>query len=68
MSQDAHILHALLQGERLTPLDALLRFGCFRLGARIFDLRQRGYDIQSRLKRVPGDKRVAEYWMEEEAK
>ena len=32
-SQTARIKAALLRGEKLTPMDALRRFGCFRLGA-----------------------------------
>lgn len=35
-SQSVQIKAALLRGETLTPLDALRRFGCFRLGARIW--------------------------------
>jgi hypothetical protein len=32
-TQSDMILNALLAGEELTPLDALKRYGCFRLGA-----------------------------------
>ena len=39
------ILKALESGRELTPLDALAEFGCFRLGARIYDLKRRGYNI-----------------------
>ena len=45
MSQEKQILEYLLAGNTLTPIEALNMFGCFRLGARICDLRQRGYDI-----------------------
>jgi Helix-turn-helix domain len=41
------ILEALQAGEAITPLDALNRFSCFRLGARIYDLRKKGYDIRN---------------------
>ena len=63
-SQSDRILHALEQGDRLTPLDALSRFGCIRLAARIFDLRRGGHDIQERLVPVEtrnGTAEVAEY-------
>ena len=40
------ILEALQRGETLTPIDALKRFGCFRLGARIWDLKDKGYQIE----------------------
>ena len=47
-SQTARIKAALLRGETLTPMDALRRFGCFRLGARIWDLRNgHGMDIRT---------------------
>ena len=45
MSQEKQILEYLQAGNRITPIDSLNLFGCFRLGARICDLRQRGYDI-----------------------
>lgn len=68
ISQQAQVLAALQAGDRLTPLNALARFGDFRLAATIHRLRRSGYLIPSRLIKVPGrdgrDKRVAEYWME----
>jgi|TARA_Y100000114_G_scaffold117445_1_gene111797 hypothetical protein len=45
MSQNKQILNYLLKGKKLTPIDALEKFGCFRLSARILDLRKEGYDI-----------------------
>ncbi|SEQ77230.1 helix-turn-helix domain-containing protein [Basfia succiniciproducens] len=59
------ILTALRNGERLTHLDAEQRFRCLRLGARIYDLKQQGHDIQRRMITVPSGKRVAEYFMNE---
>jgi hypothetical protein len=44
-SQLDQILAALKEGEQLTPLDALQRFGCFRLGARVADLKKLGHHI-----------------------
>lgn len=59
-TQNAMIRAALERGERLTPLDALERYGCFRLGARIWDLRKEGMAIaRDMVKR--GGTRVAEY-------
>lgn len=60
MSQTAEILKALKKGKKLTPLEALDKFGAFRLGARILELRQAGYDIKTRMVRK-GRARVAEY-------
>ena len=44
-SQAARILAWLRSGRAITPLLALKRFGCFRLGARIWDLRNDGWVI-----------------------
>ena len=45
MTQSEAILQHLQAGNVLTPLDALNKFGCFRLAARIIELRRRGYNI-----------------------
>jgi Helix-turn-helix domain len=34
-----------LRTRPITPIEALRLYGCFRLGARIFDLRQMGHEI-----------------------
>jgi hypothetical protein len=47
MRQVDAIRSFLLEGNSLTPIDALERFGCFRLAARIDDLRQEGLDIET---------------------
>ena len=65
-SQKADILRALVSGQTLTPLDALELFGCLRLGARIWDLRQEGHRITSRLVQTETGKHVAEYALEED--
>lgn len=40
MSQNDSILNALKRGEKLTQLDALYKYGCFRLGARNLGLKE----------------------------
>tara|TARA_B100001093_G_C26469350_1_gene859902 strand:+ start:95 stop:337 length:243 start_codon:yes stop_codon:yes gene_type:complete len=45
MSQNTQILSYLKQGKKITPIDALNKFGCFRLSARILDLRKSGHPI-----------------------
>jgi hypothetical protein len=60
MSQTTDILDALLAGDQLTPMDALRRFGCFRLGARIWDLKQQGFDIHTETVHN-GEKHYARY-------
>lgn len=47
MSQKEQIKQYLLTGKTLSPLEALQKFGCFRLGARIWDLRHEGYQIEN---------------------
>ncbi len=44
-TQNERILDYLKSGKKLTPLIALRKFGCFRLSARILDLRQAGNAI-----------------------
>lgn len=39
------ILEYLEEGNEITPKDAWIKFGCYRLGARIYDLRQEGWEI-----------------------
>ena len=46
-SQKRLILNYLLEHGSITPLLALKHFGCMRLGARISDLRDEGYHIQT---------------------
>ena len=44
-SQNTKILNYLSKGRVLTPIQALEKFGCFRLAARISDLRKQGHTI-----------------------
>ena len=63
-TQNKRIEAYLMSGRTLTPLDALHEFNCFRLSARIWDLRQRGIDIESRTKKITSNgkqKVVVEY-------
>jgi hypothetical protein len=61
MSQATRILNYLQNEGPLTPLDALDKFDCFRLGARIHDLRLAGHVIDTRDYVLPNGKHVAEY-------
>jgi hypothetical protein len=62
-SQNALIKGWLLNGHSITQLDALNMFGCFRLSARIANLREEGYDIVTDMVTI-NDKRVARYYMQ----
>lgn len=63
LSQNRLIKAALENGESLTPMDALRRFGCFRLGARIADLKKQGLNITTTMEK-DGNKRFARYRLE----
>ena len=45
MHQKQQILNYLKGGNTLTPVEALNKFGCMRLGARIYDLKRDGHPI-----------------------
>ena len=47
-TQNSRILQHLLDGHSITPIEALDKFGCFRLGARIFELRKQGFIIDTK--------------------
>lgn len=60
-SQANAILQVCEDGYGITPMDALDLCGCFRLSARIADLKKRGYDIVTEKVKVEGGKYVARY-------
>ena len=60
MSQEKQILKHLQSRKRLTAIQALTKFGCYRLAARIGDLKSKGYDIQTIPIKKNG-KRFAQY-------
>lgn len=62
-TQAGKILAYLQAGNRLTALEALQQFGCFRLAARIHELRNQGWQIAERMVETGSGKRVAEYSM-----
>lgn len=67
MSQTEQILAALKNGP-LTPMDALARYGVFRLAARVGELRERGYPVAVEKYKTPSGKVVARYSLATEAK
>lgn len=61
-SQEEAILRHLQSGRSINPLQALDLYRCFRLGARIFELKQEGHPIEKEMIKVSGGKkRVASY-------
>lgn len=66
LSQNARIAAYLRSGKSITPIDALNLFGCFRLGARIADIKKiYGMEIESGRVTTDSGKRVACYRMRE---
>lgn len=49
MSQNEKILHYLETHDYISQYEACMELGCFRLSARISDLRMKGYNIISTL-------------------
>lgn len=67
MTQEEMVLDYLKKHkEGITQRDAI-EFGCYRLGARVFDLRAKGHDIESDMMTVTkanGEKtKVARYYL-----
>ena len=56
-----------MQGNSLSPIDALQKFGCFRLASRCFDLRKQGFKVDSKTETKNG-KSYAVYSINEEYK
>ncbi len=61
MSQRAQILRDLKRGKSITPMNALKEYGCFRLAARIAELRQQGAPIRTTMIEGPNGRIWAEY-------
>jgi hypothetical protein len=61
MSQNKQIADYLNKGKKLTPIDALNKFGCFRLAARIADLRNEGMNIVTKTIKLENKKQIAQY-------
>lgn len=59
-AQSQMILEYMAQGHRISPLEALNKFGCLRLGARIYDLKNEGHNIITEIVSENG-KRYARY-------
>ena len=49
------------RGLTITPMQALQLYGCFRLAARIQDLRDSGFPIRTDIVETESGKRIARY-------
>lgn len=72
MSQNGRIIDYLTRNGSITQLDAMKDLGIMRLGARVFDLKERGYNIQTvmveDLNRFGEPTRYARYYLKGDAK
>ena len=62
-SQSNWILTQLRNGRKLSAYEALQEAGCFRLAARINDLRKKGHDVRT-MTANSGNKHFAVYYLE----
>jgi len=62
VSQASEIKAYLKQGYRITAIDALQTFGCFRLAARIKDLKDEGMEIDKVMVKTASGAHVAQYY------
>lgn len=60
VSQQKNIENVLVRGGSITPIDALQQFGVFRLSAIIFNLREKGHKIKTKMI-GNGNKKYASY-------
>lgn len=60
MTQTEQIKKHLIKWRTITPMEALNSFGCFRLAARISDLKREGLNIRTKMVEADG-KRFARY-------
>ena len=61
--QNVAILGYLAEGRSLTSTEALYLFNCWRLAARIYDLRKIGYPILTYRIKTHDGKQIAKYVM-----
>jgi hypothetical protein len=66
-TQTRKVYQHLQQHKSITPLEALSLYGCFRLGARIWELRKAGVPVKTEIVEVEtraGVSKVAKYVIE----
>ena len=61
MSQNQKIANYLNKKKAITPIQALKMFGCFRLAARISDLRNEGLQINTKIVSIKNGPKYAAY-------
>ena len=54
MSQEQQILKDLEKGKRITALDAIKKYKCLRLAARILEIKNAGYNVDKNMVKKNG--------------
>ena len=67
MTQVDQIRRHMEEHGSITSITALERYGCFRLAARIYDLRGMGHEIDAQRWKTRSGKTVARYWLKKKA-
>ena len=62
-TQKTQVLADLKAGNPITPLDALQKYGCFRLASRIHDLRKEGWPIEMEMVHDDRNLSYAKYYL-----
>ena len=65
-TQNKQIFEWLKKGNRVNQLMSYDQFGCTRLAARIYDLKQMGHTIGKYTVVTPNKKQYAEYYLQKE--
>lgn len=68
MSQAREILEYMQKGNSITPLEALRKFGCMRLAARIADIKEMGHEVVMSIETDDNGKRYGIYWLKDYGK
>lgn len=70
-TQAEMVLDYIKEFGSITPLEAIIDIGCYRLAARVSDLRKKGYPIKTKMvsvqNRYGGKSNVARYSLDGEA-
>lgn len=62
-NQTTQILLYLKEGNKITGMGALKLFNCWRLGARIWDIKEMGFNVNMKLITTSTGKVIGEYSM-----
>jgi hypothetical protein len=60
-TQNAKIIDYMEKGNKITQIEALNLFGCFRLASRIHDIRSMGYNVKAEKVTTHTGKKICQY-------